>query len=158
MPTIDREQVRVYLNCRLGTLSNRGLIRYAQERLAERNPPGWVVDLAVLDSANVLDAQSMLQDWLIQCGVLPDSEFLRSELRSAVSLWCKRTAETGVVELDEVTPSIVRLLRLCPDYNFNAVSIPIEEYPYPPSGVESPTSLARYVLTRLDELIPNVLA
>lgn len=154
MPAIDREQIRIYLDCMLGSLSNRGLIHYAQERLAEPSPPGWVVDLAVLDSEHVLDAQGMLQEWLIKCGVLPDSELFRSEIRCAVSLWCKRVAETGVVELDDVIPSVVRLLRLCPAYKFNAVSIPIEEYPYPPSGIENPRSLAVYVLTRLNELIP----
>jgi hypothetical protein len=155
MTAIDREQVRVYLDCMLGNLSNRGLIQYAQERLAEPSPPGWVVDLAVLDSKRVLEAQGTLQKSLFESGVLPDSALLRSEIRGAVTNWCKRVAETGVVELDGVIPSVIRLLRLSTTYRFNEVSIPIVEFPYPPSGIENPKGLADYILMRLDELIPS---
>lgn len=153
---IDLELIRVYLDCKLGVLSNHGLIRYAQGRLAETCLPDWVLDLAIVDASHVLDAQAVLQRQLFNHRVLPDSELLRSEIRARVLRWCEHVAETGVVESNGIVPSVVQLLKLCPTYDpYRAVLIPIVEYPYPPSGIQDPKGLASYVVTRLNDLIPQ---
>ena len=151
-----RDQIRAFLDVQLGRLSNRALVSSAQDRLAEPDPPAWISELACLIyPTEVLDAHHILERQLFRSGVLPDSEALRSEIRLAVAQWAERVAGSGVVELlDGVTPTVVRLLHLCPGYEFSSVSIPIEEFPYA-SEVRTAEELARYILSHLEELVPR---
>jgi hypothetical protein len=151
----DRDQIRAFLDVRIGHLSNSALVSSAQDRLAEPDPPAWISELACLDPTEVFDAHHVLERQLLRSNVLPDSEPLRSEIRSAVAQWAERVAGSGVVESDGVTPTVVRLLHLCPGYALSDVSIPIEEFPYPASEVRTAEELAQYILSHLEELVPQ---
>ena len=153
-PEPDREQIRAYLEVRTGRLSNRALVSRAQDRLAEHDPPAWVSELAFLGPDEVLQAHDVLERQLYRSGVLPDSEALRVEIRTALTRWADRVATSGVVESDGVAPTAVRLLRLVPGYFLSDVSVPIEEFPYPRSPVRSAADLATYIHQNLFELVP----
>jgi len=161
----DREQVRTFLNVRTGRLSNRDLVNHAQDRLAEPNPPPWVVELACLDPSEVPDAHDVLKRQLLRAGILPDSDFLRSEIRVAVAQWAWRVAATGDDRSSHTSkPETLQLLELCRDYRLDDVSRPIEEFYdeevyYSSRGphFESAGELARYILAHLHELVPQMM-
>src|SRR5262245_449405 len=136
-------------------MTNRDLISSAQDRLADVDVPTWVKDLALLRPHEILDAHGLLEGYLTREGILPDSRLLREEIRSAVLEWADQTAKSGVVETIEVVPTVVELFRLCPGYQLSAVSIPVEEFPYPPSNVLNATDLAKYLKDNINELVPT---
>jgi hypothetical protein len=151
-----QEPISAYLNVRRGLLTNRDLISSARDRLGDAVVPAWVKELAFLRPHEVLEARGVLEGHLLREGILPDSRPLREQIRKEVLGWAEQTAKSGVVEMNAVVPTVVDLFRLCPGYQLSSVSIPVVEFPYPPSNVQNAAELARYLKDNIDELVPIV--
>lgn len=154
--SVEFEAIESYIDLKAGLLSQRALVSLCQDHLAENSPPSWVEAIALLGPGEVLDAERTLESHLQELRLLPDSAALRDAIRRRVSSWAQRTANDGEVEMSGYVPAVVRLLHLCPGYEFNDVSIPVEEFPYPPSTVQSAEDLARYIQAHLEELVPQI--
>jgi hypothetical protein len=147
--------IREFVACRVDGKTERQLVSDAQDLLLENPLPSWVEALALLRPEEILDAYGVLESELHKLGVLPDSDELRLAVRQEVTKEAAILAGLSTErEVERTCNRIGRLLKLLPSYQFDELTIPIVEYPYPPSGIGSPAQLAEYVMSKLDRLVP----
>jgi hypothetical protein len=146
--------VALYLELKMGDISRDLAISRAQDLLGNEPVPEWVRDIAFLSNQEALAVCDILEGRLVEQGVLPDSKSWRLALKAAI------LHETEQLQRDpsETTTArmlarIEKLLRLAPSYEFNSVTIPIVEYPYPPSGVVSIVQLKEYIRQNIDRVL-----
>jgi hypothetical protein len=153
--TIERG-LREFVAYRVDGKTERQLVSDAQDLLLEDPVPSWAEALALLSPKQILGAYGVLDNELRKLGAVPDSKELRLIVRQEVEKDAAILAGlSNEKEVERTRSRIRRLLELLPTYRFDNVTIPIVEYPYPPSGIESPSQLAQYVMSNLDRLVPH---
>jgi len=150
---MQRVAIDAYIDLCLDRLTNRGLMRIAEKLLTDDSAPEWAQQIASIHPDQVLAAKGMLVGNLLKQRILPDSRPLRECIRDRV---LKIT--DGIIALDDkvLGPTVREIelhLKLLPNYEFNALSMPIVEYPYSPSNVTSAAELADYIRQHVDEIV-----
>lgn len=150
---MQRAAIEAYIDLCLDRLTNRGLMRIAEKLLADDSTPEWAQEIACLYPDQVLAAKGTLAGGLLKERILPDSPALRECIRDRVL-----EITEGMLTLDDKTlkaavREIELHLKLLPNYEFGSLSIPIVEFPYPPSDVTSAAELATYIRRHVDEIV-----
>ena len=150
------QAIKEYVAYKIDGKTERQLVSDAQNLLSSEPPPSWAKALAFLSPSEILDAYSILDDELTKLGVLPDSNDLRLAVRCELEREADKISKLGEENEDlKNLKRITQLLKLLPTYEFNNLTIPIVEYPYPPSGIVGTTKLAKYLMNNLELLVPN---
>ena len=144
-----------HIDIRLGNLGYHGLINLCQDALAKPEIPPWTMEIACLEGVDILDAGRILESHLLKEAILPDSQILRDHIRTLVLEWTDIQDQQKAIEMSEATATVISILHLIPNYAPTAVYVPIEEYPYPPSGVQSSEQLAKYIRENIDQIVPR---
>lgn len=152
---MKQQAIQEYIAFKIDGKTEIQLISDAQDQLSMEIPPSWIEKLAFLSHEEMSCAYSVLEAELFKLGLLPDSNELRLGVRRELEIETGSLAVLGEEQKSsEKFSRIKQLLKLLPTYEFNDLTIPIVEYPYPPSGIVNYSNLAKYLMRELDRLVP----
>ena len=143
-----------YIALKIGEIDNQKLISHFQDKFGEDNPPKWVEKIATLSPEEMDNAHHVLEQILKELKILPDSNALRLRIREALKEWVNIEIKSNSEDDWSLSFIPTRLFWLIPDYDQSSIYIPIEDYPYIGSGVETKNQLFNYIKRHLEELVP----
>jgi hypothetical protein len=147
----DPRQIDCYIGLKTGRLTSASVVELAASIVAIEEPtPDWALKIACSSLAEV---EQLLTSQLYKSGVLPAGQEFRIALKDVVMAEADNLHEASAEKATATTRRIEILFQLLPDYEFNDTSIPIVEFPYPPSRIGTPKELKNYLVDHIDRIL-----